>query len=200
MGWLRQAKHAFDRTTVFFIVLAIGSAAALWHVKSPQAMQDAVWHGLVMFAMIVPMIVMGLFLGGVLSAIANPAKVAPLLGADSGWRGLVLATFIGALTPGGPFTAFPLVFAIFAAGADIGAVIAFLTGWGLIALQRVVVWEIPLLGADYAALRVLACLPLPILAGALARLAARHFAIFSGIGVDTMPASALSSSDRGRAR
>jgi len=86
-----------------------------------------------------------------------------------------LATGLGAVTPGGPFAAFPIVYALFLAGADIGAVVAYLTGWSVLALHRVIIWELPLLGPEFAIVRLLASLPLPILAGAIARLLADRF-------------------------
>jgi hypothetical protein len=55
------------------------------------------------------------------------------------------------------------------AGADRGALVAYLTSWSLLGFQRVMVWELPLMGVDFALLRSLANLPLPIIAGLLAR-------------------------------
>jgi uncharacterized membrane protein YraQ (UPF0718 family) len=75
----------------------------------------------------------------------------------------------GAITPGGPFTSFPIVHALWVAGADAGALIAYLTAWALIGLNRLIVWELPLMGAEFTVIRTLACLPLPILAGLIAR-------------------------------
>ena len=158
-----------DRSTVFFVVLAIVAAGLVAWTKSTDAATAAIRSGLVLFAMIAPMIVMGLFLGGLVKAMADPNKVAPWLGAGSGLRGLGVATILGAITPGGPFAAFPIVFALFAAGADVGAVVAFLTSWALIAIHRVVIWELPLIGGDLVGFRLLVSLPLPLLAGWLAR-------------------------------
>jgi hypothetical protein len=65
--------------------------------------------------------------------------------------------------------AFPLVLVLAQAGADRGALIAFIVAWGLNGFQRVLVWEVPLLGADFALLRFLCGLPLGFVAGWLAR-------------------------------
>ena len=175
----RAARPLIDRPTQIFIALAVISALAVAIVKSPDAAIGAITTALELFLTIVPLIAIGLFLGGLVKEIADPEKVAPILGARSGLRGLVIASAIGALTPGGPFAAFPIVYAIFVAGADVGAVVAFLTGWSLIALHRVVVWELPLLGPDFVALRVAVSLPLPIVAGLIARGLSRNFAALS---------------------
>lgn len=163
------ARPVFDRATWFFVGLALAAAIGLGVRDGWQAVVAPVRDGLTLFVMIAPMILMGLFLGGLVKAMADPEKIAPLLGARSGLIGVLLATGLGAVTPGGPFAAFPIVFALFAAGADVGAVVAFLTGWALIAVHRIVIWELPLIGPEFVALRVLVSLPLPVVAGLVAR-------------------------------
>lgn len=168
-----KPRRLIDGSVIFFIVLAIVSALAVLGLKGWDALARGVGSGLWLLVTVAPMIVVGLFLGGLTRELADPERVAPLLGAKSGWFGLILATGLGAITPGGPFAAFPIVYALFLAGADVGAVIAYLTAWSVLALHRVIVWEIPLLGPEFSLLRTLASLPLPILAGALARILSR---------------------------
>jgi hypothetical protein len=48
-------------------------------------------------------------------------------------------------------------------------VIAYLSAWSLLALHRLVAWEVPILGARFALVRYAICVALPILAGLLAR-------------------------------
>jgi uncharacterized membrane protein YraQ (UPF0718 family) len=91
------------------------------------------------------------------------------MGAQSGFAGLLLATLAGLMTPGGPMASFPMVLVLAVAGADRGALIAYITSWALLGFQRTLVWELPVLGADFALLRLAVCLPLPLLAGVLAR-------------------------------
>lgn len=165
----RPARRLIDGNVLFFMGLAGVSLAAVFVLKGPERAVSVVGNGLLLCLSIAPMIAVGLYLGGLARELADPEKVAPQLGHRSGWHGLVLASLLGAVTPGGPFAAFPIVYALFLAGADIGAVIAYLTGWSLLALHRVIIWEIPLLGFEFSAVRVAASLPLPILAGWLAR-------------------------------
>ena len=47
--------------------------------------------------------------------------------------------------------------------------VAFLSAWALLALHRLVAWEVPILGWRFAALRYASCLVLPFLAGLVAR-------------------------------
>ena len=58
-------------------------------------------------------------------------------------------------------------------GADAGAVVAFIVSWTLIGYTRALVWELPFFGADFVIWRMVAAIPLPIIAGLLARIAVR---------------------------
>ncbi len=183
-AWVRVIRQQTDATTAFYAGLAVVSAVLVATLKSPAALGAVATSALTLLLAIAPMIALGLFLGGLVKAMADPNKIAPILGAQSGLRGLVLASGLGAITPGGPFAAFPIVYGIFAAGADAGAVVAFLTGWALIAVHRIVVWEMPLIGPDFVAIRVLVALPLPVLAGWLARQIMARFEDLRIDGID----------------
>ena len=162
-----------DGSVIFFVALALVSMLLVAFFRGSAALAAAMGHAWWLFVGVVPLIALGMLLGGFARELADPKKIAPILGAQSGWLGLVLATVLGAVTPGGPFAAFPIVYALFLAGADVGAVIAFLTAWSVIGVHRIVVWELPLLGPEFVIVRVLTSLPLPVLAGALARVLAR---------------------------
>ena len=104
--------------------------------------------------------------------------VRPEADCSHSWRqfraeGLALATALGAATPGGPFAAFPIVYALALAGADVGAVVAYLTAWSVLGLHRLIIWELPLMGLDFVTARTLASLPLPLVSGLIARLLMR---------------------------
>ena len=47
--------------------------------------------------------------------------------------------------------------------------IAYAGGWALLGVQRILIWELHLLGPDFAITRYLISIPLPILAALLAR-------------------------------
>ena len=170
----KRGKRPFiDASMMFFIGLALLSVALVYWIKGTAALSHALSQSLVLLGNVIPLIALGMMLGGLARELADPKKIAPILGAQSGWAGLFLATALGAITPGGPFAAFPIVYALFIAGADVGAVIAYVTAWSVIGIHRVIIWEWPLLGHEFVIVRVLTALPLPILAGALARLLAR---------------------------
>lgn len=147
---------------------------------------DAIWRALgsagQTILVILPMFAAGLLLAGLVHVLVPREGVARWLGAASGLRGLLIAMGVGAFTPGGPITSFPLVVALAEAGADIGVLVAYLTAWATLGLNRILIWELPLLNADFVAVRVAASLPLPIVAGLIARAIARGLAARRGSG------------------
>jgi len=91
------------------------------------------------------------------------------VGAESGLLGILIATLAGTICPGGPITIFPIAAAFVAIGADTGAAIAFITSWTLLGYARILVWELPFFGGEFVIWRTIISLPLPIVAGLLAR-------------------------------
>ncbi len=92
------------------------------------------------------------------------------MGEEKGLKGMAIATAAGAVTPGGPMTSFPLVTMLRDTGTGVSALVAYVTSWTTMGLQRVFMWEVPLMGAEFAAVRFIASMPLPIIAGLVARL------------------------------
>ncbi len=96
--------------------------------------------------------------------------VAALLGADAGLTGILAGSLVGGLLPGGPMVAFPLAIALFRAGADQAPLVALLTAWSLIAVNRTLLFEVPMMGVRFTLARLAVSAPLPFLAGLLAAL------------------------------
>jgi uncharacterized membrane protein YraQ (UPF0718 family) len=159
----------FDRTFWTFFGLTLAAGGACWYFKGFDALIGAFHEDLELLVYIMPRIVLAMIVAGFAQVLLPREQVAYWVGSHSGWRGLLIATLAGALTPGGPIASFPFVVALYMAGADRGALVAYLTSWALLGFQRVMVWEIPLMGMDFAVLRSLANLPLPLIAGYLAR-------------------------------
>ncbi len=114
------------------------------------------------------------FLAAGLAGVLIPSEWArETLGEESGLRGILIAAGAGVITPAGPYVAFPIAAVRVRSGAAAGPVVAFVTGWALLALHRFVAWEIPILGWRLAVLRYGVCLVLPVLAGLLARAVSR---------------------------
>jgi uncharacterized membrane protein YraQ (UPF0718 family) len=164
LGFLR-------RHSSLLIISGIGltAGALVWGLHGPAAFAGALWAAFDIMLMVLPAMLAGLLLAGSLKQLVPAGALAKWMGEESGWRGLAVASLGGMAMPGGPMAAFPLVLVLAQAGADRGALIAFIVAWALNGFQRVLVWEVPLLGADFALLRFLCGLPMPFIAGALAR-------------------------------
>jgi len=94
--------------------------------------------------------------------------VAAVLGADAGVTGILAGSVVGWLLPGGPMVAFPLAIALFRAGAEQAPLVALITAWALLAINRTLLFEVPLMGTRFTLGRIAVSAPLPILAGVLA--------------------------------
>jgi hypothetical protein len=101
--------------------------------------------------------------------------VAASIGKESGMKGVLIASFVGGFTPGGPIICFPILIILYKAGAAIPPLIAFVTAWSVFAFHRIVMYEIPIMGARFALLRLLSSVVLPPLAGTLALMIEAHF-------------------------
>lgn len=163
-------SRMFDRTFWMFVAMTLAAAAGCWWLKGYDALIEAFHDDIELLIYISPRILLAMLVAGLAQVLLPRDKVAHWVGEQSGFRGLLIATLAGALTPGGPIASFPFVVALYMAGADRGALVAYLTSWALLGFQRVMVWEIPLMGMDFAVMRSLANLPLPIIAGYIARL------------------------------
>lgn len=117
-----------------------------------------------------PVLLPAFLLAGMVSVLVPVETMAQWLGREAGARGLLVGTVAGALTPGGPFIAFPLLAVLLKGGASIGAVTAYLTAWALLGVHRVAAFEIPILGWRFVIVRVLASLLAPMFVGYVAQL------------------------------
>jgi uncharacterized membrane protein YraQ (UPF0718 family) len=154
-------------------LLLILVAYAAW--RSPVLAREGLSGGVRLFLEILPNIAIGFLLGGMVQVLLPQDLVARYAGDDSGLRGLLLATGIGAITPGGPFVQFPLVASLWKAGTGVGPITAYLVSWALFGFQRILVYEGPILGWRYVWARLAACAVMPLAAGWLTALFYRHF-------------------------
>ena len=152
-----------------FAAISLVMGVLTWQLRGPATVEAAVMGDIDLFLFLVPRMLGGMLIAGLVQVVLPPEVVAKWVGAESGFRGLLIATVVGALTPGGPMTSFPIVVAFYMSGADRGALVAYITAWSLIGFQRFMIWELPLLGPEVALYRVLSVFWMPVLAGFIAR-------------------------------
>jgi hypothetical protein len=146
---------------LWVIVLALGFIV---FVRRHAEFAETVKFGGHDFLALLPRIAVGMIGSGFIAEILPSQLIPSWLGADSGFTGLLIATICGTLTPGGPVVGFAIATAALKSGAGAPQVIAYSVAWALFALQRVIVFEIPMMPAKVVWLRVAVSLPLPFLA------------------------------------
>jgi hypothetical protein len=153
--------------------LIVAVLAATVAVRARAYLGPTTREGLMDAVRLLPRIGLGVIGAGYIAAALPNDLIGRWLGADSGMAGVVLAVIGGALTPGGPVVGFSIGAAALKSGAGAPQVIAYSTAWALYALQRLVLWEMPVLPARFVLLRAVVSLPVPFLAAAGAMLLGR---------------------------
>jgi uncharacterized membrane protein YraQ (UPF0718 family) len=167
--WAELLRTGFGTSFWGFLAFAVASGAVCYLVDGDVAFFDALSTDVGMLVQTAPRIAIALTVAGFLWVTLPRDRVTALIGTESGFRGLLIATAAGIVTPGGPSSAFPLLAVLGASGADRGAMIAYVSSWAILGLQRILVWDVPFMGAEFSLVRFLVCLPLPIIAGLIAR-------------------------------
>lgn len=167
--WVALLKESFGRSFWLFLAFAVAMAALCFCVLGKQAFSAAAASDWVMLGGTVPRVVAALTLAGFVWVLLPRDQLTRLIGSKSGIKGLVVAAAAGVITPGGPASAYPLLTVMGASGADRGALIAYIVSWAILGMQRILLWDLPFMGADFSITRFLVCLPVPILAGLIAR-------------------------------
>lgn len=147
------------------LLAGLASYAAL---RQPTAHRRARMSAAGYLASIAPRLPFALIAAECLGRLLPRELVAAWIGADAGLSGVLVASVFGAVLPGGPMLAFPLAIALMRAGAGAEALVALVTAWSLIAVNRTLLFELPLLGSRFTAYRLVLSAPLAIMAGALA--------------------------------
>jgi len=125
-------------------------------------------QGLGLMLRVLPLLVCAFVFIGTLPLVLPRDAVVRWLGDSSGWRGLVVGTLAGAVSPGGPLVQSGIAAGLLRSGASVGTVVAYLSGgmlWGL-ALVPV---EVGLLGGKIVLARFLSTFFFPPIAGWLAQ-------------------------------
>ena len=156
-------------TVAILLATVAGLAHGRARIQHRAVVRDAWWQLRPLLWRLPPALLAGVFL----AQLVPEAHVVALLGEASALRGVLLATLIGGLLPGGPMIAFPLALALLEAGMGTPQMVTLITAWSVLAFHRVLVFEAPMLGWRFAGLRVLASLPVAPAAG-LATLAVQH--------------------------
>ena len=168
-------KTAFGKGFWGFLALAIAMAALCYGISGETRFTNALIADWQLIRKMVLRILVALSIAALIWVMMPRDKISALVGSNSGLRGILIALVAGAFTPGGPSSAYALLAVLTTGGADIGALIAYITSWSILGMQRILIWDVPFMGYEFASFRFLVSIPLPIIAGLTARVLCRKF-------------------------
>ena len=145
----------------------IFSTVAGQRATTLRTLTDALAEDVTLVGFLVPKLGAAVLIAVFVHALLPPSFFAKYMRHETGLRGMAIASATGTVTPGGPMTSFPLVTVLRDSGSGIGALVTYVTAWSTTGLQRVFMWEVPLMGPEFATIRFLASVPLGIVAGIL---------------------------------
>ena len=129
-----------------------------------------------MLLQMLPLLILAMIIAGMIQQLIPQELISRWVGTESGFRGLLIGSVLGGLMPGGPMTSLPIAAGMLRLGASIGTMVAFLTGWSLLAITRLPL-EIGLMGWKFALIRLACVFFFPPIAGLIAN------KLFAGIEV-----------------
>jgi hypothetical protein len=146
-----RRRRAFDLSTAIIAAVAVGAAALVYWRDGDAQFREILESDFALLGGMVPRVLAGCLIGTFVTLVLPREVVARWVGHESGLAGLAVGAFFGI-------------------GADVGAVVAFVTSWTLVGYTRALVWELPFFGGHFVIWRIIEALPLPIIAGLLARM------------------------------
>ena len=155
-------------TAALFIWALAALLALVAHLKEASLHGIAVRHAWTQLKSIVVRVPLTLLAATYALALIPQDRIASLLGESSGLAGILLANLFGAALPGGPMVTFPVIVVLREHGVGDAQTVALLTAWSVLALHRVLAFELPMLGGRFVAIRLFASALLPFVAGLLA--------------------------------
>lgn len=125
---------------------------------------------------ITPLLIFAFIIAGMIQILTPQEIISRWVGAESGFRGLLIGSAIGGIMPGGPFVSMPIVAGLLRTGASVGTMVALITAWSLLAISRMPI-EIGLLGWKFTLIRLACVFFFPPIAGLIAN------KLFSGVNL-----------------
>ena len=123
---------------------------------------------------IIPLLIFAFIIAGMIQVLLPVEMISKWIGTESGFRGILVGTLMGGLTPGGPYVSMPVAAGLLRVGASIGTMVAFLTSWSLWAVSRLPM-EIGIMGWKFTLIRIACTFFFPPIAGIIAN------RLFSGV-------------------
>ena len=152
--------------TLLILVIMVATAAgiAFWKGGWPLIRTGFERAGRI-FQTVWLRLLLGITLGGLIQVLIPHELIATWIGPASGLKGILIGSYIGLFSIGGPHVRMPIIAAVYASGAGVGPIIALLIAMNLLSLQILITWQIPFFGLKIPLARYIVCLFVPPLAG-----------------------------------
>ncbi|MFC1964431.1 permease [Chloroflexota bacterium] len=122
-----------------------------------------------MLIQVLPLMVLAFVVAGTIQSLIPQEMISKWVGAESGFRGILIGSVVGGFAPGGPFVSLPIAAGLMRVGASVGTMVAFITGWSLLAFTRMAM-EIGVLGWKFWLIRLACTFFFPPIAGLIANI------------------------------
>lgn len=116
-----------------------------------------------------PLLLLAFLIIGFVEVLAPRELITAWIGPETGLQGILIGEIAGILLPGGPYVVFPLIGALYQAGAGFGPILAMVTSWAGLALLTIS-FELPFLGWRFTVIRLAVTAPFPFLIGLIGHL------------------------------
>jgi uncharacterized membrane protein YraQ (UPF0718 family) len=156
-----------DAATIIMIALAVILTVVAYfrggvHLVGLKFGAKTIWDNL--------LILLASFAVAGLARVLIPKEViSQWLGAQAGFKGILLGCIAGGLVPGSPYSVFPIAASFYEAGASMGTMVGFITAYSLWSVSRLPL-EAGIIGPKVTLARVISTLIFPPVAGSVAHL------------------------------
>ena len=162
-----MSSNIFWPTVVMFIIaLALFIIATLQGEGKNVAGLKSAWN---MTLQIIPLLIFAFIIAGLVQTLLPRDLISTWVGDESGFRGILIGTVTGALTPGGPYVSLPIAAGLLRTGASIPTMVAFVTGWSLMNVARLPL-EVGIMGWRFTLIHYISVIIFAPLAGLIATL------------------------------
>ena len=162
-----MSSNIFWPTVVMFIIaLALFIIATLQGEGKNVAGLKSAWN---MTLQIIPLLIFAFIIAGLVQTLLPRDLISTWVGNESGFRGILIGTVTGALTPGGPYVSLPIAAGLLRTGASIPTMVAFVTGWSLMNVARLPL-EVGIMGWRFTLIHYISVIIFAPLAGLIATL------------------------------
>lgn len=132
-------------STIILVAAALGLAILVW-VHPERKLSEALGISRRQAIFLIPVIIPAIISAGFVAELLPSEEIGRWVGAESGFRGAMIAAAFGALMPTGPMLILPVVAALLSADAGQAQMLALLNAWMMMNVQRLLLFDLPLAG------------------------------------------------------